>query len=50
MLGISPTDIVLEDKGASSEADGSSDNNNLYQGKDDWNDLCYDDWFSEDSV
>ena len=54
MLGISPTDMVQEDKkGASSEADGGSDNNNLYQekdGKDDWDDLYYDDWFSEDSV
>lgn len=55
MLGISPSDIVSEDKASlSTEAeddkkDGTS--TNLYQDEnDDWDDIYYDDWFSEDSV
>mmetsp|Transcript_22142 Transcript_22142/g.53653 ORF Transcript_22142/g.53653 Transcript_22142/m.53653 type:complete len:794 (-) Transcript_22142:1127-3508(-) len=52
MLGISPSDIVTEDKAASSETNDSDDDNNPnreYDGND-WDDLYYDDWFSEDSV
>ncbi|KAL7532379.1 hypothetical protein ACHAXR_005688, partial [Thalassiosira sp. AJA248-18] len=52
MLGISPSDIVPEDKAAPPEEDGSSDVDNPggeYDGND-WDDLYYDDWLSEDSV
>jgi len=52
MLGISPSDMVSEDKAASSETDDDDDNGNQngeYDGND-WDDLYYDDWFSEDSV
>ena len=55
MLGISPSDIVSEDKSASVEKDGDSSDNDDgspyrdYDGND-WDDLYYDDWFSEDSV
>ncbi|KAL7533062.1 hypothetical protein ACHAWF_004323 [Thalassiosira exigua] len=54
MLGISPTDIVSEDKSSlsDSDADDKSDNTNPFGEYDgnDWDDLYYDDWFSEDSV
>ena len=52
MLGISPFDIVPEDKTANTD-DSSEENTNNddkpYDGND-WDDLYYDDWFSEDSV
>lgn len=58
MLGISPSDIIVSDdsgmKAASSEEanngdDTSDDDDSPYDGND-WDDLYYDDWFSEDSV
>lgn len=56
MLGISPSDIVSEDaaKGASERAEGGGGvgdgPSRERDGMDDWDDLYYDDWFSEDSV
>ena len=50
MLGISPSDIVAENKGHSSEVDEGNGEDDKYDGNDDSDELYYDDWFSEDSV
>lgn len=50
MLGISPTDIVAEDEAASSETSDDNDKKTGEHDGNDWDDLYYDDWFSEDSV
>mmetsp|Transcript_22190 Transcript_22190/g.46805 ORF Transcript_22190/g.46805 Transcript_22190/m.46805 type:complete len:790 (+) Transcript_22190:100-2469(+) len=52
MLGISPSDIVAEEKGSSLEDNNDNDDDKPYREYDgnDWDDLYYDDWFSEDSV
>lgn len=52
MLGISPSDIVSEDKSSSLEKKEDDDDDKPFKEYDgnDWDDLFYDDWFSEDSV
>lgn len=52
MLGISPSDIVSDDKTASLDPDNKGESDNPFKENDgnDWDDFYYDDWFNEDSV